>query len=63
VLAAILQATVALLLVVVVKWGVGFEHSARLFGRIAQEFPPSGLLSFWHFAFPLFFLFSSVVFA
>jgi hypothetical protein len=46
---------------VVVKCGVGCEHSARLFDRIAQEFPPRGLLSFWHFAFPLFFLFSSVV--
>jgi hypothetical protein len=48
---------------VVVKCGVGFEHPPRLLDRIAKEFPPSGMLSFWHFAFPLFFRFSSMVFA
>jgi hypothetical protein len=46
-----------------VKCGIGFKHPARFFDRIAQEFSPSGMLSFWHFAFPLFFRFSSVVFA
>jgi len=45
---------------VVMKCGVGFEHPARLFDRIAKEFPPSGMLSFWHFGFPLFFRFSSM---
>jgi hypothetical protein len=48
---------------VVVKCGVGCEHPARFFDRIAKEFPPSGMLFFWHFAFPRFFRFSSMVFA
>src|SRR5258705_38439 len=48
---------------VVVKCGVGFKHPARFFDRIAKEFPPSGMLSFLHCAFPLFFRFSSMVFA
>src|ERR1700676_297372 len=48
---------------VVVKCGVGCEHTARLFDCISQKFSPSDMLSFWHLCFPLFFLFSSVVFA
>src|SRR6266853_4040603 len=41
-----------------VKCGVGCEHSTGLFDRIAQEFSPSGMLSFWHLwfsSFPPFF--------
>jgi hypothetical protein len=37
-----------------VKCGVGCKHSPGLFDRIAQEFSPSGMLSFWHFVFSLF---------
>jgi hypothetical protein len=48
---------------VVVKCGVGSEHSPGLFDRLVQEFSPSGMLFFWHFCFSSFLPFSSVVFA
>jgi hypothetical protein len=38
---------------VVMKCGIGCEHSPRLFDRIAQEFSPSGMLLVWHFVFLL----------
>ena len=48
---------------VVVKCGVGFEHSPWLFNRIAQEFPQVACCLSCILLFLLFFRFSSVVFA
>jgi hypothetical protein len=45
---------------VIVKGGVSFEHSPRLFDRLPQQFSPSRVLSFLHLV-PSFFLFSSVI--
>jgi hypothetical protein len=48
---------------VVMKCGIGCEHSPGFFDRITQEFSPSGVLFIWHFCFSSFLRFPGVVFA